>query len=122
MNSTRPLADPLGVTSAKPLLLAALLGLSACSGGSSTDGRLSVLLLTLDTTNASALSCYGAPAGLTPNLNRLANEGLLFEHGRTVAPLTMPSHASVLTGLTPLRHTVRRNSSSVLPPHCFRPR
>jgi len=69
-----------------------------------------VLLITLDTTRADALSCYGGPPGLTPTLERLAAEGVVFENARTVAPLTGPSHASMLTGLYPLRHGVRVNA------------
>ncbi len=74
----------------------------------------SALLLTLDTTNPEALSCYGGPPGLTPHLDRLAAEGILFENARAVAPLTLPAHASLLTGLYPVRHAVRRNGDSAL--------
>ncbi|MEQ1894405.1 MAG: sulfatase, partial [Planctomycetota bacterium] len=76
----------------------------------------SVLLLTLDTTNPEALGAYGGPAGLTPNLDRLAREGLLFEEARAVAPLTLPAHASMLTGLYPPRHGLRRNGELALAP------
>jgi arylsulfatase A-like enzyme len=75
----------------------------------------SLLLLTLDTTDPAALGCYGGPAGLTPNLDRLAREGIVFEDARAVAPLTLPAHASLLTGLYPPRHSVRRNGESRLP-------
>lgn len=74
----------------------------------------SLLLLTLDTTNPAALGAYGAPAGLTPNLDRLAREGLVFEAARAVAPLTLPAHASILTGLYPPRHALRRNGERAL--------
>jgi arylsulfatase A-like enzyme/Tfp pilus assembly protein PilF len=79
------------------------------------DDRLSVLLITLDTTRADALSCYGVTQGVTPELDRLASEGVLYMQARTVAPLTLPAHASMLTGLYPIRHTVRDNSLSALP-------
>ncbi|NOT32330.1 MAG: sulfatase, partial [Planctomycetes bacterium] len=92
------------------LLLA--LALSAC--GHSAEAPPSLLLLTLDTTNPEALGCYGGPRGLTPNLDRLAREGVLFEDARTVAPLTLPAHASLLTGLYPVRHTLRRNGETRL--------
>jgi arylsulfatase A-like enzyme len=75
-----------------------------------------VLLLTLDTTNPEALGAYGGPAGLTPHLDRLAREGVLFEDARAVAPLTLPAHASILSGLYPVRHGVRRNGETVLAP------
>lgn len=70
---------------------------------------LSAVLITLDTTNRDALGCYGQALPLTPNLDRLAREGLVFEQARTVAPLTLPAHGSMLTGLAPLRHGVRDN-------------
>ncbi|MEW6071245.1 MAG: sulfatase-like hydrolase/transferase [Planctomycetota bacterium] len=85
---------------------AALFALAACGGR--VEGP-SVLLVTLDTTRADALGCYGGPAGNTPRLDRLAAEGVLFERAHAVAPVTMPSHASMLTGLYPLRHGVRGN-------------
>jgi arylsulfatase A-like enzyme len=75
-----------------------------------------VLLLTLDTTTPEALGCFGGPAGLTPNLDRLAREGVVFEDARAVAPLTLPAHASILTGLYPLRHALRRNGELRLAP------
>jgi arylsulfatase A-like enzyme/Tfp pilus assembly protein PilF len=75
----------------------------------------SLLLLTLDTTDPAALGCYGGPAELTPHLDRLAREGILFEDARAVAPLTLPAHASLLTGLHPVRHSVRRNGETRLP-------
>jgi len=99
-------------------VLAALLAPLAPTGcGGDADGPpvRSALLITLDTTRADALSCYGAPAGLTPYLDALAAEGVLYERARTTAPLTMPTHASMLTGLYPLRHTVRSNSAEALP-------
>ena len=84
-----------------------LFALAACAP-TSTD-RPSALLVTLDTTRADALSCYGGPAGLTPNLDALAAEGVLYENAHTVAPVTMTAHASMLTGLYPPRHGVRGN-------------
>jgi len=92
----------------KALFVFGLLSWAGCGAGG--DPPQSVLLITLDTTRADALSCYGGRPGLTPNLERLAAEGVLFENARTVAPLTGPSHASMLTGLYPLRHGVRVNA------------
>ena len=70
---------------------------------------LSAVLITLDTTNRDALGCYGQRLPITPNLDRLAREALVFDQARTVAPLTLPAHGSMLTGLVPLRHGVRDN-------------
>lgn len=90
---------------------AVALALAACSRG----GGRSVLLVTLDTTRAEALGVYGNPHPVTPNLDRLAAEGILFEQAYTVAPLTLPAHASMLTGLVPPRHGVRDNGLMPLP-------
>lgn len=79
------------------------------------DRPTSALLVTIDTTNVGALGCYGQAAPVTPNLDRLAREGLVYDNARTVAPMTLPSHASMLTGLYPLRHTVRDNGRNPLP-------
>ncbi len=87
--------------------LAALL--AGCGAGGSVELPLSAVLITLDTTNRDALGCYGQALPLTPVLDRLAREGVVFEQARTVAPLTLPAHASMLTGLVPLRHGVRDN-------------
>ncbi len=74
-----------------------------------------VLLITLDTTRADHLGCYGFENALTPALDRLAAQGTLFEQCRTVAPLTLPSHATILTGLRPPEHGLRLNGRGRLP-------
>lgn len=68
-----------------------------------------VLLITLDTVRADALSCYGGPAA-TPNLDRLARQGLRFDFAHAHAVVTLPSHTSILTGRYPFEHGVRDNS------------
>ncbi len=93
--------------------LGLLLGGCAEPGG---GGGLSAVLITLDTTRADALSCYGEESGATPALDQLAAEGTLYEAAYTVAPLTLPAHASMLTGLYPIRHTLRNNGLWPLPP------
>jgi arylsulfatase A-like enzyme len=69
----------------------------------------SVLLITLDSTRADRLGCYGAEGAMTPYLDRLAQSGTKFEQALSPSPLTLPSHASILTGLAPRRHGVRDN-------------
>ncbi len=63
-----------------------------------------VVLVTLDTTRRDALSPYGAPPRLTPNLHRLAGRATVYERAYSTAPWTLPSHASMFTGLYPSRH------------------
>ncbi|TAJ20704.1 MAG: hypothetical protein EPO68_05950, partial [Planctomycetota bacterium] len=78
--------------------------------------RHSVLLVTFDTTRPDAFGCTGGRAGTTPHVEALAAEGIVFESARTVAPLTLPAHASMLTGLVPLRHGLHDNGLEALAP------
>ncbi|MCW8984337.1 MAG: sulfatase-like hydrolase/transferase [Thermoanaerobaculales bacterium] len=74
-----------------------------------------VLLVTLDTTRADHLGCYGGDAEATPTLDSLAAAGVLFEQALATAPITLPSHTSMLTGMSPLQHGVRNNGMFTLP-------
>src|SRR6185295_12807085 len=76
--------------------------------------RRNVLLLTLDTTRADHLGVYGDAAARTPTLDRLGRDGVVFERALTVAPLTLPAHTSIMTGLFPPRHGVRDNGTFYL--------
>lgn len=60
-----------------------------------------VVLLILDTVRAANLGAYGYPRATTPVLERVAREGVLFEHAFSAAPWTAPSHATLLTGRWP---------------------
>ena len=73
--------------------------------------KRSVVLITLDTTRADHLEPYGSKTVKTPNLARLANQGILFQQAYSVAPITLVAHASLLTGLNPPRHGVRNNGT-----------
>jgi len=64
-----------------------------------------VVLIVLDTVRADSLSPYGADRDATPNLARLTRQGVLFEHARSTAPWTLPSHASLFTGRWPFELT-----------------
>jgi len=80
------------------------------------DDRLNVLLVTLDTTRADRLGCYGYIGGKTPNLDALARGGVLFENVYAQVPLTLPSHCSIMTGTAPFSHGVHNNGGYVLAP------
>lgn len=71
--------------------------------------RPNVLLVTLDTTRADRLGCYGNKRIATPNLDRLAAEGVVYDNAFTPVPSTLPSHCSILTGMYPARHGVHDN-------------
>jgi len=76
--------------------------------------RPHLLLITLDTTRADRLGCYRYPAGRTPALDSLAASGVLCERAYTVAPITLPAHASLFTGLYPAENGVRTNGRGKL--------
>ena len=69
-----------------------------------------LLVITFDTTRADHLSVYGGGAQV-PNLEKLAREGVAFEEAFSPAPITLPSHVSLFTGLYPTAHGVRNNGS-----------
>ncbi len=88
------------------------------SSGSSTPDRsaegprgagLNVLLITVDTTRADSFACYGHPEVRTPNIDRLASQGTLFEQCISSIPITLPSHTSMMTGSYQFVHGVRDN-------------
>ncbi len=89
-------------------------GLPAC-GPAKPAGPANAILVTIDTTRADALSPYGAPSYVSPYLERLASQCVRYINARSVAPLTLPAHASMLTGLYPPRHGVRDNGLCPLP-------
>ena len=86
---------------------------SGCSEPEAVDSR-SVVLVTLDTTRADALLAFGGEREVAPALEALARESICFTNARTVAPLTLPAHASMFTGLYPPRHGVRNNGPASL--------
>ena len=70
----------------------------------------SVLLITVDTVRADRVGCYGYASARTPALDALAADGVRFERAQSPAPLTLPAHASILSGRVPRRHGVRDNA------------
>ncbi|HEY7304988.1 MAG TPA: sulfatase-like hydrolase/transferase [Bryobacteraceae bacterium] len=76
---------------------------------------LNVVVVTIDTLRPDHLHCYGDANIETPNLDALAQRGVLFENAVAQAPLTPPSHASIFTGQYPTVHHVRNTGGFVLP-------
>ncbi len=74
-----------------------------------------VLLITVDTLRADRVGAYGYSKAGTPNMDGLAARGVLFENTVTPVPLTLPSHASIMSGLYPPSHGVRNNGLYSLP-------
>ena len=69
-----------------------------------------VLLITIDTLRADRVGAYGDPLAQTPTLDALAANGALFREAHSVSALTLPSHATLLTGLLPSEHGLRDNA------------
>lgn len=89
----------------------------ACVSVDRGDARAAlggVLVITLDTTRADRLTPYGYMSASMPHLERLARDGVVFDQAISVAPLTLPAHASLFTGHYPARHGVRHNASAAL--------
>jgi len=96
-----------------PILLLTL-GLSSCGREAAPPAR-NVVLITMDTTRADHLGCYGYQDVATPNIDSIAAEGTVFDRAFTTAPITGPSHASILSGTYPPYHQVRDNGVTSVP-------
>ena len=70
-------------------------------------GPSTVVLVLVDTLRADVLSCYGGRSGLTPTIDRLARDGVLFEQAYAPTSWTLPSVATLFTSSPPRRHGVR---------------
>lgn len=87
---------------------------SSAKKAAEVSGPVNVLLITLDTTRADRLGCYGYQFALTPALDRLAKTGVVFDDAFSQVPMTLPSHATVMTGLYPPEHGLRVNGLNKL--------
>lgn len=104
----------------KPTLIS-LLGvfLLTCGNSGSQEGQhglpsgpehaVNLLLITLDTTRADHMG-YENQKGQTPNLDKLASRGMVFHRAFCTVPMTLPSHASMMTGLYPSGHGIHENA------------
>ena len=89
------------------LLVPALLACALLAGCGGADQRPpNVLLISIDTLRPDRLGCYGHDRETSPALDALAAGGVLFEDVTSASPWTLPSHATMLTGLYPSRHGV----------------
>lgn len=77
--------------------------------------RPNLILITIDTLRADRLGCYGYTQADTPNLDRIAAQGVLCTQAYSQSPLTFPSHATLLTGTSPIFHGVRDNGGYRFP-------
>jgi len=87
------------------LLLGLALFLGSCR--QKKPPRPNILIITVDTLRADRVGCYGYAGGLTPNVDALAKDGVVFERGVAQVPLTWPSHAAIFTGTYPFHNGVQ---------------
>jgi arylsulfatase A-like enzyme len=88
--------------------VAGLVGLALAGCGPSVEAP-PIVLVSIDTLRADRLPAYGYRGVETPALDALREHSILFENAYSHMPLTLPAHASILTGLLPPRHGVRIN-------------
>jgi len=79
------------------------------AGCHSTPARPNILFITIDTLRADHCSLYGYERRTTPRLEELAKGGVVFERAYASMATTLPSHATMFTGLLPRRHGVVKN-------------
>jgi tetratricopeptide (TPR) repeat protein len=98
-------------------VLAAAGFLAACHGRSvKPSNRTPVILISVDTLRSDHLPAYGYNAVETPNIDALRKDGVLFKRAYSHTPLTLPSHATILTGALPADHGLRDNVGFKLSP------
>jgi len=101
------------------LFIAPLTPLEQGSGSTTAQPRkiapLSIILISVDTLRADRLSCYSRNARKTPRIDRLVQGGTLFSQVSSQVPLTLPSHASMLTSRYPFAIGVRDNGDRLAP-------
>lgn len=91
---------------------AAWMSWTSCGGGAKPRFA-NVVLISIDTTRADHLGCYGNSKATTPAIDALAGEGVRFKNAMCAAPTTLPSHTALMTGLYPHSHGVPRNQYAV---------
>ncbi len=101
------------------VLLVAVIALSAMPARAAT--RPNIILITLDSVRADRMGFLGSKAGLTSNLDRLARQSMVFEQAYSQTPLTVVSHATILSGTYPQTHRVTEFGARLAPTLPFIP-
>jgi arylsulfatase A-like enzyme len=96
------ISNPLAAQLRRALLLVAVVSSLAGCGKPARPDHLVIVLF--DTLRADRMSLYGFERETTPFLEQLADESVLFESFKAVAPWTLPTHATLFTGLRPAQH------------------
>ena len=92
-----------------PIVFCALAACRPAADVAAPAPRPNILLITVDTIRADRLG-----RGFTPALDQLAAQGIRFTEARSVVPLTLPAHASIMTGQLPPAHGIRINGAAGL--------
>ncbi|MCJ7580782.1 MAG: sulfatase-like hydrolase/transferase [Candidatus Aminicenantes bacterium] len=95
-------------------LLGVLLVPLSFSKTASGGDRPNVLLITIDTLRPDRISSYSSKHLKTPNIDRLAQSGVVFTRAFAHTPMTLPSHANIFLGATPLYHGVHDNAHFIV--------
>ncbi len=98
----------------RPVLFLASLFLLFCLSGCDDKPRWNVVIVTFDTTRADHLGPYGNDQAMTPVVDQLARDGVLFERAAAPVPITLPSHSTLMTGKVPFTHGIRDNGLFIL--------
>lgn len=83
----------------------------------SKDSKPNIILIVLDAVRWDHLSCYGYPRATTPNIDRIAGEGIVFTRAYAASCWTLPAHTSLFTGLYPSQHHTNIDSQTLDPRH-----
>ena len=90
-------------------------GTTKNSAPAPTTSASNLVIITIDTLRADHVGAYGYNIAHTPTLDRLAREGARFTHAYATAPITLTSHASLMTGRYPAGHGARHNGMRIDP-------
>ena len=102
-----------------PALLVVLIAMSAVSAPAAT--KPNIILITLGSTRADRMGFLGSKSKITPNLDGLALQSIVFEQALSQAPLTVVSHATILSGTYPQTHRVTEFGARLAPTLPFIP-
>jgi len=97
------------------LVVLAVAGIGGCDPKRPAAPQANLLVVTLDTTRADHLSCYGYERDTSPRIAKLASEGVRFTLSYAAASTTLPSHVSLFTGAAPIAHGVVKNGLALAP-------
>ena len=97
-------------------MLSLLAALAPGCGPATAPAPPRIVLISVDTLRADHVGCYGAPGARTPHLDTIAAQGVRFTAAFSPVPLTLPAHATLLSGRDPHAHGVRHNSIHRLAP------